>query len=239
MKIVAIWDIHWRDVRKKIVAKENEYDHIIFIWDYFDSWDLDVDTQFKNFNDILEFKKGKYNVTMILWNHDSSYLTYRPMECSWYNAYTKMLLWNTMDDLISSWDIKLCKEIDWILFSHAWISKTWYWNKVWYVADVINKRFKDDFMSFTFNWTNPYWDDITQWPLWIRPHSLLKDNLDVKQVVGHTEQVLSMWDITFIDSLIHWEYLVIEDWKYFTRNIKHDKTTRRRDIKHTETGDPQ
>ena len=39
-KIVAIWDIHWMDIWEKIVEKESDASKIIFIWDYFDSYEF-------------------------------------------------------------------------------------------------------------------------------------------------------------------------------------------------------
>lgn len=47
----------------------------------------------------------------------------------------------------------------------------------------IDKTFK----AFLFTGFNCYGDDVTQSPLWVRPHSLVVDQYFDKQCVGHTE----------------------------------------------------
>ena len=52
MKTIVIGDIHGRDVWKKIVEHENA-DKVIFIGDYFDSFDIPSSDQINNFLDII------------------------------------------------------------------------------------------------------------------------------------------------------------------------------------------
>lgn len=55
MKTVVIGDIHGRSIWKLIVNIENP-DRIIFIGDYFDSFNIKGEEQLNNFLDIIEYK---------------------------------------------------------------------------------------------------------------------------------------------------------------------------------------
>ena len=50
-KTIVIGDIHGRDIWKSIVAQENP-DRVIFIGDYFDSFNIESVTQQHNFKEI-------------------------------------------------------------------------------------------------------------------------------------------------------------------------------------------
>jgi hypothetical protein len=54
-------------------------------------------------------------------------------------------------------------------------------------VEDINRAFADDRNILNFNGRNPFGDDITQSPIWIRPKSLERQPLDgYSQIVGHT-----------------------------------------------------
>ncbi len=70
MQTVVISDLHGKDVWKKIVSKEN-FDKVVFLGDYFDSYDIPYDKQMENFKKIIKFKKkNKDKVVILLGNHD-------------------------------------------------------------------------------------------------------------------------------------------------------------------------
>ena len=73
MKTVVIGDVHGRSLWKLIVNQENP-DRVIFIGDYFDSFNIKGEEQLNNFLDIIEYKKssGK-EVIMLIGNHDFHY----------------------------------------------------------------------------------------------------------------------------------------------------------------------
>ena len=73
MKTIVIGDVHGRSLWKQIVNQENA-DRVIFIGDYFDSFDIKGEDQISNFLDIIEYKKssGK-EVIMLIGNHDHHY----------------------------------------------------------------------------------------------------------------------------------------------------------------------
>lgn len=92
-----------------------------------------------------------------------------------------------------------------------------------FLIDQINDLFKNQPRKFGFFGFDPYGDNITQGPIWVRPRSLMRDSVpDYVQIVGHTtmkriesknynEQKAQFW---FIDTLgTSGEYLVIENGK--------------------------
>lgn len=85
-RIIAIGDLHGKDCWKKINPKE--YDQIIFIGDYVDSFTITPDKIINNLKELTDFKKqhsGK--VTLLLGNHDIHYMEYPQYRCSGFNSF--------------------------------------------------------------------------------------------------------------------------------------------------------
>ncbi len=73
MKTIFIGDIHGRDVWKTIIDNETP-NRVVFMGDYFDSFDISPAEQQYNFKEIIEFKeKGECEVIMLVGNHDFHY----------------------------------------------------------------------------------------------------------------------------------------------------------------------
>ena len=77
-KTIYIGDIHGRDVWGEIVAKHDDADNIVFIGDYFDSFDIPAVIQLDNIKKIVEFKKKREldtsrKVYLLIGNHDIHY----------------------------------------------------------------------------------------------------------------------------------------------------------------------
>lgn len=72
MTTLVIADIHGRDIWKKIV--DQNFDRVIFLGDYFDSFGIPGLVQLNNFEQICQFKKDQVTlgkeVTMLIGNHD-------------------------------------------------------------------------------------------------------------------------------------------------------------------------
>lgn len=211
MKVIAIWDIHGRDCRKEII--EQPFDKCIFMWDYFDSYDISIEDQIQNFNEILKFKRNnKYKVTLLIWNHDFHYTSFTEDRYSWFNSTLKLQISNLISNLIEDEILEIAYEYNNISFSHAWFSNTWYkWLDTQEDWDMKILEFNREDCSWN-------WNSILQWPIWIRPEALITDMLEVgwikyKQVVGHTRQEnIIPWELTCIDCLENRQYLIIEDW---------------------------
>ena len=84
MKTIIIGDVHGRDQWKQIVAQEKDADTVIFLGDYFDSFDISAVEQMHNFKEIVEFKETSFTnagtddqhktqVILLIGNHDYHY----------------------------------------------------------------------------------------------------------------------------------------------------------------------
>ena len=85
-KIIAIGDLHGKNSWKKV--NPEEYDQIIFIGDYADSFTITPDKIINNLKELIDFKKqhsGK--VTLLLGNHDIHYMEYPAYRCSGFNSF--------------------------------------------------------------------------------------------------------------------------------------------------------
>lgn len=82
MKILSIGDVHGRDSWKFAINywddldnSINEYDKIVFVGDYVDSFDIDDLVMINNLLNIIELKKKYPEKIVLLWgNHDIQYL---------------------------------------------------------------------------------------------------------------------------------------------------------------------
>jgi len=197
MKTVIIGDTHGRSTWKEIVAQE-QADRVIFIGDYFDSFDIDPVVQQYNFKEIIEFKeKGECEVILLVGNHDFHYYpggeTY-----SGYRAGAAPINRQLLQE--NEHHLQMCYQLDNILFSHAGIGDNWLTHQNKYepgvdpgtIADFVNAIWKHQPNRFMFCGIDQYGNTKTQTPIWIRPQALMAGNRDTFlkkdyiQVVGHT-----------------------------------------------------
>jgi hypothetical protein len=227
MKILAIGDIHGRDVWKKIIQGQ-EFDKVIFIGDYFDSFDIPYPQQFINFAEILEFKKANIDkVVLLIGNHDYHYI----VEDQRYSGYQSQHADEIHFALKSSLEkglMQICTVDDGFLFSHAGVTKTWAKNA--YIdlnrlEGSINKCFiltPQLFKFMDYQGADNSGDNIYQSPIWVRPLSLEADKIDeYKQVVGHTQvrNIVGTKDFFFIDALDSSQWLEIKDGNVYVRRM--------------------
>ncbi len=198
MKTIFLGDTHGRSIWKDIVAQEKP-DRVIFIGDYFDSFDIEPVVQQHNFKEIIEFKeKGECEVILLIGNHDFHYL---PMGET-YSGYKHGVMpanRQLLED--NKHHLQMCYQLDNILFTHAGIGHDWLVDQNRYesgvdpgtIADFVNAIWDYQPLRFTFYGLDPYGDSKTQTPIWIRPSSLISGNrntflkTDYIQVVGHTK----------------------------------------------------
>ena len=211
MKLVAIGDIHGRDIWKEIVAKEHDADKFVFVGDYFDSFTIKGVDQINNFLDIIEFKKqSKVPVILLLGNHDHHY--YPGIDDTGTSGYQTLMapsIKHVVGD--NKQHLQLTYQDGEFLFSHAGLSSEWLDDMVvgWDVDSLdatVNDLFrfqpnKIAYRSFKYyDYENNqatlaagYGDETFQGPIWIRPKSLMRANKNtlrkqIIQVVGHTPQ---------------------------------------------------
>ena len=227
MKLIAIGDIHGRDIWKHIGIAEERFDKFVFIGDYFDTKDkITPAQQIENFNEIIAFKKSFPDKVILLFgNHDFHYLKEITETYSGFQFYYKLEIQHILHKAIDERLLQICFVDGNYLFSHAGLSKTWC------AANHLNTNCsKEEFELQTnelfYNLPRRFMftigrnrsttgDDITQSPIWIRPASLALDKIDnYIQVVGHTMQhrLRIVNDIILIDTLgTSKEYLVIDE----------------------------
>jgi hypothetical protein len=220
MKTIILGDTHGTPYWKNILEVEKP-DHAVFIGDYLDAYDDNVDVM-GNFLEIINYVKSNPNITLLIGNHDYHY--FPEVGYTGTSRYS-MKLARRLERLFNEYRslFKMAYKFDNYLCTHAGVSKTfmnthfgegnWSTNNV---EALLNNLFENNPDAFEFNGTDLYGDDVTQSPIWIRPPSLISDAIpNIKQVVGHTivENVETYENkIYFIDTMqTSKQYLVIED----------------------------
>ena len=230
MKTIAIGDIHGLGYWKQILEKERP-DRVVFVGDYFDSFNIPGIDQIHNFKNIIHWKQDnpECEVILLIGNHDFHYMPAAGNER--YSGFQKNLYMEIGDVLeTNKHHLRMAYRIDDLVFSHAGITPDFLLRNGWgeqdmveFVNDLWNYRpHKFRFADNGYGHSDPYGDDVFQGPLWIRPKSLMKACKDIRktiiQVVGHTQvEVIDPGKATggryyFIDSMqTSKQYLVYED----------------------------
>jgi hypothetical protein len=242
-KWIAIGDIHGRTNWKPIVEIElHKVDRIIFVGDYFDSFNIPMLDQIRNFSEIIKFaRQYPDKVVLLIGNHDYHYLSMGEIYSGFNPTYAAGIEY---DYLRPNLDLfKMCHTEDRFLFSHAGFTRTWVKGLKINIDNIdteINDLWK--YTPQVFGWkqnpakklsayTSPSGDNVWQGPLWVRPYSLNSDPIKgYTQVVGHTEinYIESGKDVYYIDALEAGYYLVFDGeqiiykkvLKYFTNNLE-------------------
>ena len=204
MKTIIIGDVHGRDQWKQIVSQEKDADTVIFLGDYFDSFDISAVEQMHNFKEIVEFKETSFTnagtedqhktrVILLIGNHDYHYFP-EIGDSSTSGYQTRMA--PVIKQLIAEKreHLQVAHRMDEFVFSHAGISSEWLDDTVvdWTeqnMVDKINELFKYtplslDYRSFKMfsatEWSGAsgYGNETYQGPMWIRPKALMSANKD-------------------------------------------------------------
>ena len=197
-KLVAIGDIHGRDTWQQIVEQEQP-NIVVFMGDYFDSYDIPGLDQIYNFQNIIQWKldNPQCQVIMLIGNHDFHYM---PVCSEKYSGFQRAL-WPEVGRVLEDkrHHLKIAFRYDDLVFSHAGVSPEFLLNNKWGEQDMVEflndlwyfQPHKFKFADNGYGHSDPYGDDTFQGPLWIRPKSLMKACQDIKktmiQIVGHTE----------------------------------------------------
>ena len=128
MKIISIGDIHGRPYWKHIDI--NQYDKMVFVGDYVDSFFFKDEEILANLLDIIELKKNYPDkVILLLGNHDIQYMYLNDgFGCSGFRPSMAMSLKHLFME--NKKLFQMAYQIDNYIWSHAGISEVWYeWNK--------------------------------------------------------------------------------------------------------------
>ncbi len=134
MRIAVIGDIHGRSIWKELIKQieeTNDYNKIVFLGDYVDSFDVDNSSMLYNLNELINYaNSNQKQVELLLGNHDVQYMLETPtvatsvLRCSGYRPemhWSFYELYNKNKHLF-----KIAYQYDNYIFSHAGISKGWY-----------------------------------------------------------------------------------------------------------------
>lgn len=188
MKIVVIADVHGRQTWKK--AKNISADRYIFLGDYFDSRDnIPTVSQIRNFKDIVFWAKKDPRVDLLTGNHDCHYLKGFHGRYSGFQQASYFDIQEVLEE--NKHLLRMAYHSGKYVFSHAGFSETWVKNAGISEPMEANALFRKSYSPFEFNGIDPYGDDVTQGPTWIRPDSLGRDAWEadkgIIQIVGHTQ----------------------------------------------------
>jgi len=203
-KTIIIGDVHGRDQWKQIVAQEKDADTVIFLGDYFDSFNISAVEQMHNFKEIVEFKETSFTnagtddqhktrVIMLIGNHDYHYFPeINDSSTSGYQKRMAMVIKQLIGE--NREHLEVAYRMGEFVFSHAGISSEWLDDTVmdWTeknMVDKINELFKYtplalDYRSYRMlNSTEVigsggYGNESYQGPMWIRPKALMSVNKD-------------------------------------------------------------
>jgi predicted phosphodiesterase len=195
MKTLVLGDTHGRDYWKGIVARENP-DRVIFIGDYFDSFDNTAVEQMHNFKEIIDWKQsGQSEVIILIGNHDYHYMRGVSQYYSGYQSGARPAIEQLLED--NKQHLQMAYGMNGFIFTHAGVSSDWLqihgYDNESNLIDWINDMWKYKPNVFGFAGRDPYGDSKISSPIWIRPYSLQAANRDTLrdqfiQVVGHTTQ---------------------------------------------------
>jgi len=223
MKTLTFGDIHGRDCWKTIIfgtdlnfqkwcdnPTDLEYDKIIFIGDYVDSFDIIGPEIFLNLKDILKFKLvAPDKVVLLFGNHDWQYIAnkmYTGFDLGMAFDYRTFFL-----DNLRHFDLAYYQKVgdrD-VIWTHAGITNRWIneffvdnkhkldkFDMVVNEENVKNPEFIVDCLNFALQTICQNLNDVgyesggdhpTGGPIWTRIAPLYRDGLaNITQIVGHT-----------------------------------------------------
>jgi len=203
-KFLFIGDIHGRtDWRETALEGLKRFQEVVFLGDYFDSFDKSFFQQMENFKALLAFLRKKGG-TALLGNHDYAYI-FGYSQISGYQFaqahQIQQILKENIDLFKIAYGYRSEKQI-YTLFSHAGLTQT-FWNRyVLPTEDFVNKVSDKTIGTLEIHETLNYLQDKkdimwkvgsmrggagTPGPLWADIRELIDDPMGgINQVVGHT-----------------------------------------------------
>jgi predicted MPP superfamily phosphohydrolase len=193
MKTLTIGDLHGLPDWKK--AGQEQYDTIIFLGDYLDSFHLSDQIILRNLEEVIRFKQTYPDKVVLLWgNHEISYLHHQYRATGYrirIGIIVKQML-NRHQDLF-----QVAFQVQNYLWTHAGVHQDFYDQKIKpcvmesdiNIAATLERLFKEMYPSlFEVGPERGGWDyKSTGGPFWLDSSRLLeKPRQGYHQIVGHT-----------------------------------------------------
>jgi len=190
MKNIVVGDLHG-NVNLANEILENFWlttDHIIFVGDYFDSFDFSVETQIKLIELLLDAqKRDPEKIVMLAGNHELSYLI-PGMRCSGHNNILSKWLYESGTASYLQEKLKTWVHINGWLITHAGVSLNW-------IPDGYREMDVVEFLKIAENSENDLIYQIGRsrggfhpcgGPFWCDFWHEFRPIAGVKQIFGHT-----------------------------------------------------
>jgi len=200
-KLLIIWDLHWLNIWKDLV-KKYEFDKVIFLGDYVDSFGVPDDEMVSNLQEIIKYKKENIENTILLWgNHDLQYID-KKFRCSWYRHRIAKTLYNIYNPNKNLFKVV---HLEWdYVFSHAGFTDWWINENflAWWFEEELNAI--PDCLSQV--WFERWGCTKFGSPVWAWREETEKDEFvlgSLIQVVWHTAvpHIIDKWHIIYCDNL--------------------------------------
>lgn len=214
---MSIGDTHGREVVSKIYPIIDNFDYVVFVGDYFDSFDLSDVNIIMSFKEILKLKKEyPKKVILLLGNHDIQYWFYTKNYVKFQCSGFRPSMAGNIQSLLKE-DKKIFQvafQLNNYLWSHAGISNASYnihWKKYnipkEHLAEELNKYFILEFPELFHIAKDRGGIHPVGGIFWIDRKNTYDDPLNgFHQIVGHsqTKEIVSFnkneeTSITFID----------------------------------------
>jgi hypothetical protein len=246
MRTICVGDLHGRSDWKLAVYSQDKPDRVIFMGDYFDSFDIPGIEQIHNFKEIIKYKEDNPQVEVILLigNHDHHYFPEVGYTgTSGYQSKIAPSITQVVDENRNH--LQMAYGFGEYLFTHAGVSPVFmdevFDENDWSIENIVvdlNEMFRYKPRAFDFNGFESTGDSTTQTPIWIRPRSLMSSNKNYKkslkkdyiQIVGHTQMKrLNLEESDkftggryyFIDTMdTSGQYLIIEEDKLSVGSVR-------------------
>jgi predicted MPP superfamily phosphohydrolase len=230
VKIIVIGDIHGMDVWKEIIAKEEPFDKVVFLGDYFDSYHISFKNQIINYNEIIKYKEdNKDKVITLFGNHEFHYISDKISYSGW-NFSTYKEIHELLLNQFNNKTLQCIYKYKDLIFSHAGITKYWLKNVAKTNLEALEEnKINLDLLDFNFiKGGDPTGDSISQSLIWVRPKSLYINKLDKYTfIVGHTptasQNVEIINDKIILCDCLPQGYLVVEvdknNYKFYRKNL--------------------
>ncbi|RRB00039.1 metallophosphoesterase [Larkinella rosea] len=201
MKIITIPDLHGRNSWLQVDV--DQYDKVIFLGDYTDSYDLSDDIILDNLQQIIRLKcHYPDKIVLLIGNHDAQYMHFPHYRCSGFRPSMQPALSKLFRDHIRLFQIAY--QEDEYLFTHAGVSNRWLAHlpkgngsqnldlnlqSLHQLADLMNEMHQDRMMRttlFDVSYLRGGYDEAGG-PVWADKRETSGDYLwGVHQVVGHS-----------------------------------------------------